>query len=73
MFNAGCRDGTSKADFGFAVARHLGLPTASAMVGSSRALPARAPRPSDMRLDVTRIEQALGRPMPNFDDEVAKL
>ncbi len=73
VFNAGCRDGKSKADFAIAIARHLGLPIGSATVGSSQSQPARAPRPSDLRLDVARLEQALGRPMPTLEDEVAKL
>jgi len=73
LFNAGCRDGMSKADFALAVARHLGLQTASAMVGSSQSLAGRAPRPSDLRMDVGRLESALGRRMPTLDHEIGRL
>jgi dTDP-4-dehydrorhamnose reductase len=73
VFNAGCRNGKSKAEFALAIACRFGLPTGSATIGNSNSLPARAPRPSDLRLDVARLEQALGRPMPTLEDEVAKL
>jgi dTDP-4-dehydrorhamnose reductase len=73
VFNAGCRRGASKADFALAVARHKGLQTETSRIGSSTAMPDRAPRPTDMRMSVERIEQALGRPMPTLDQEVAKL
>lgn len=73
VFNAGCRNGVSKADFALAVARHKGLQTRTAQIGSSAVMPDRAPRPKDMRMDVSRIETVLGRPMPTLDEEVAKL
>jgi dTDP-4-dehydrorhamnose reductase len=73
VFNAGCRAGASKADFALAVARHKGLQTETSRLGNSTVLPDRAPRPKDMRMAVGRIEQALGRPMPTLDEEVAKL
>jgi dTDP-4-dehydrorhamnose reductase len=73
VFNAGCRDGASKADFAMAVARHKGLQTETSRIGSSSVMPDRAKRPKDMRMAVGRIEQALGRPMPTLDQEIAKL
>lgn len=73
VFNAGCRDGASKADFAMSVARHKGLQTGTSRVGASTVMPDRAPRPRDMRMAVGRIEQAIGRPMPTLDEEVAKL
>jgi dTDP-4-dehydrorhamnose reductase len=73
VFNAGCRDGASKADFAMAVARYKGLQTETSRIGNSAVMHDRAPRPSDMRMAVGRIEQALGRPMPTLDEEVAKL
>ena len=72
-FNLGSRGGMSKCDFAFAVARHLGLPTDRAERAESALLPGRAPRPLDMRMDVTRIEQALARKMPALADEIKKL
>jgi dTDP-4-dehydrorhamnose reductase len=73
IYNAGCRNGASKAEFALAVARHKGLQTETSRIGSSTVMPDRAKRPSDMRMAVGRIEQALGRPMPTLDQEVAKL
>jgi dTDP-4-dehydrorhamnose reductase len=73
VFNAGCRNGASKADFALAVARHKGLQTETSRIGNSTVLPDRVPRPKDMRMAVGRIEQALGRTMPTLDEEVAKL
>jgi dTDP-4-dehydrorhamnose reductase len=73
VFNTGCRKGASKADFALSIARHKGLQTETAKVGSSAVMPDRAPRPKDMRMDVSRIENALGRPMPTLEEEVKKL
>ncbi len=73
VFNAGSRNGASKADFALAVARHKRLQTETSRVGSSTVMPDRARRPKDMRMAVGRLEQALGRPMPTLDQEVAKL
>jgi dTDP-4-dehydrorhamnose reductase len=73
VFNAGCRNGASKAVFALAVARQKGLQTETAGIGSSAVMQDRAPRPKDMRMDVSRIETALGRAMPTLEEEVAKL
>ncbi len=72
-FNLASREGMSKSDFGLAVAAHLGLSTASASIGNSTELPARAPRTLDLRLNVERIERALGHTMPTLQEEIAKL
>jgi dTDP-4-dehydrorhamnose reductase len=73
VFNAGSRNGMSKADFALGVARHLRLPTASATIGSSKSMPGRAPRTSDLRMDISRIEQAMGVPMPTLTREIERL
>jgi dTDP-4-dehydrorhamnose reductase len=73
VFNAGCRDGDTKAAFGLAVAQHKGLQTDMARLGRSSELPDRAPRAHDLRLDVARLEGAVGRPMPTLHEEIAKL
>lgn len=72
-FNLGSRNGTSKRDFAIMIARHLGLPLDSARDGLSSEVATRAPRPLDLRLDVTRLEAALGRPMPTLQEEVLRL
>ena len=73
VFNAGCNEGATKAEFATAVARHRGLDSANAETAFSSALPGRAPRPRDLRLDVSHIEHALGRAMPTMAEEIAKL
>jgi dTDP-4-dehydrorhamnose reductase len=73
VYNLGCREGSSKADFGLAVARHSGLSTDTVTIGSSSAVAMRAPRPRDLRMEVSRIETALGRPMPSLAHEIARL
>ena len=73
IFNVGSRNGMSKRDFGFLIAAHLGLPTNFVSEGDSTSVSGRAPRPRDLRMDVMRIEAALGRAMPSCDEEVRKL
>lgn len=73
VFNAGCRSGASKAKFALAIAKHKGLQTQTARVGTSDAIGGRAPRPKDMRLTLDRLEAALGRPMPTLAEEIRKL
>jgi len=73
VFNLGCREGTSKAEFGLAVARHLGLSISSARVGTSESIPGRAPRPHDLRMENGRAEALLGRALPTLEEEIRKL
>lgn len=73
VVNAGSRDGATKHDFGLAVARHLGVLTTHAVPTVSATLPGRAPRPSDLRTDVSRLETVLGRPLPSIADEIIGL
>jgi dTDP-4-dehydrorhamnose reductase len=70
VFNLGCRDGVSKCEFGLAVAAHLGLPSDAATPGKSLMVATRA---KDLRMEVSRIEKALRRPMPTMLQEVARL
>lgn len=73
VYNLGSRGGMSKLEFGLAVARRLGLSTASVTPGDAVHVPGRAPRPADLRLVVERIEGALGRVMPTLNQEISKL
>ena len=73
VYNLGCREGASKRDFALAVAARKGLSTATATAGSGASLPGRARRPRDMRLDVSRLEAALGVTLPTLSQEVEKL
>ena len=72
-FNAGSKRGLSKAEFALTMARHLGLSTDSATVGTSVAIAGRAARPRDLRLDVAKLETALSRAMPTLSQEIGKL
>lgn len=66
-YNLGSRDAMSKYDFGQNLARALGC-SEDLVVDHPVALsPDRAPRPSDMRMDVSSIEAIMGR-MPNLVD-----
>jgi dTDP-4-dehydrorhamnose reductase len=66
-FNLGARDSMRKLDFARSVAS-LAAPGGESNVGVLEAAADRAPRPLDLRLDVSRIEAALGRPMPTMSD-----
>ena len=73
IYNLGSRDGASKADFGLAIAQHLSLDAGQARIGQSADTPGRVRRPKDMRMDVSRIEAALGYPMPTLRSEIQRL
>ena len=73
VFNVGSSGGTSKHEFCLMIAAHLGLDASKVEAVDSAALKGRAPRPRDMRLDVRRLEAALGRAMPTLEEEVRKL
>jgi dTDP-4-dehydrorhamnose reductase len=72
-YNLGCRDGDSKAAFGLAIARHLGLQTETATVGPSKTMPNRARRTADLRMSVDRFEGDFGVALPTLDEEIEKL
>lgn len=73
VFNVGCREGKSKAEFALTIARHKSFATEMVQLGASSDVPGRAPRSHDLRLDVRRIETILGRPMPTLEEEIRKL
>ncbi|MDA1133245.1 MAG: sugar nucleotide-binding protein [Proteobacteria bacterium] len=72
-FNLGSRDGMSKSEFGLAVAAVAGVAADTATIGESTMRAGRAPRAKDLRMDVGKLERALGRPMPTLAEEVEKL
>jgi dTDP-4-dehydrorhamnose reductase len=73
VFNLGCREGTSKYDFGVAIARHLGLEASLLRTSRSDDISERTTRPHDLRLDVRSLEAALDRVMPTLAEEVQRL
>ena len=69
-FNAGCRDGISKAGFAMALAHALGLSTENVRLGTSADVALKARRPIDMTLQVARLEAAYHLQCPNILNEI---
>jgi len=72
-YNVGSRDGCTKAEFAFALARKWGLPEALLSACPMEMGGLRAYRPCDMRMDVSRVEAALGWRMPSIEEEIEGL
>jgi dTDP-4-dehydrorhamnose reductase len=70
IFNVGCRDSMSKADFAFTLANVLNLPTDNVTIGSINDVALTARRPLDMRLKVSRLENMLALQFPSILDEI---
>jgi len=70
VFNLGSSDGMSKADFAYALAAELDLPTGSMRRGRSDAAPLAARRPTDMCMDSARFAATFGIPLPSLQDEI---
>jgi dTDP-4-dehydrorhamnose reductase len=70
IFNVGAAGGMSKADFAFALAEALALPTGRMQRVDYGAAPHFARRPSDMRMDCGLFENTLGQPLPSLADEI---
>ena len=70
IFNAGCRDGMSKAGFAIALARALALSTENVLIGTSADVALKARRPLDMTLNVARLESAFDLQCPNMRNEI---
>jgi dTDP-4-dehydrorhamnose reductase len=72
-FNLGCRDGLSKAEFGKRIGVHLNLDTSLLRRKKSKMDRSRVPRPYDLRMNVSHLENAMGISMPTLVKEIAKL
>lgn len=70
IFNAGSSDSLSKYEFGVMIARQFGFDEQLVRPASTEA---GAPRSADLRLNVSRLSQALGRRLPSVADGVARL
>jgi dTDP-4-dehydrorhamnose reductase len=70
VFNAGCRDSISKAGFAFALAKALNLATDQVTVGTSADLALKARRPTDMSLQVSRLENVIELQFPTIAGEI---
>lgn len=72
IFNAGCSDGISKADFAYRLASILGLNVQLLKTGKSSNASFKANRPLDMRLDVTRTEKSFKFIAPTIEGEIQR-
>ena len=72
VVNAGCRDGTSKADFAIALAEQLGLERRLMTVGTSKGTAFRARRPLDMRMDASGFGPAFGTAAPTMASQIER-
>lgn len=70
VFNAGCRDSLSKAEFAFELARALNLPTNQLRRGESASAQLKARRPRDMSLQVALLENSLGVQLPSIYSQI---
>lgn len=65
IYNLGSHNGMSKADFDYAFAECLNLPTHTmTRIGASQAAFLKAYRPKDMRMDSSKFENTLGVKLP---------
>jgi dTDP-4-dehydrorhamnose reductase len=73
IFNLGSRNGLSKAEFAYALAATLNLPTTTMGIGVSDGGRLAAPRPKDMRMNCSRFETAYGLLLPSLREEIATM
>lgn len=73
VFNLGSKRGMSKADFAFAFAEVLSLPTRNMSRSVSGKNNLVAYRPKDMRMDATRFENIFGIQLPTFQEEIQSM
>jgi dTDP-4-dehydrorhamnose reductase len=74
VFNLGSRAGMSKADFAFAFAEELNLPTRTmTRTTTDKVMFLKTYRPKDMRLDSSKFENILGVKLPLLIDEIKRV
>lgn len=74
VYNLGSRDGMSKADFDFAFAECLNLPTDSMMrIETSEAKFLKAYRPRDMRMDCSKFEDMMKIQLPSLSELIEQM
>jgi dTDP-4-dehydrorhamnose reductase len=72
IFNVGCRDGISKAEYILTLAKELKLSTSSVHIGSMLDAKFKARRPLDMTMKIGKLEKALGIDCPSIAEEIKK-
>ena len=74
IFNLGSHNGMSKADFDFAFAERLKLPTETmSRIETRQAAFLKAYRPRDMRMDCSKFENALSVKLPQLSEEIIRI
>lgn len=73
VYNLGSKDGMSKADFAFALAEALNLPTQNMARGTSATANLKAYRPKDMCMDSSHFENDFGVELPTLKDEIQSM
>ena len=74
VFNLGSHNGMSKADFAFAFAKELDLPTSMMKrINSTEAKFLKVYRPKNMIMDVSKFEKVLGISLPALDGEIVHI
>ncbi len=73
VFNVGTEDGISKADFAKKFASCLGLNSDKMHIGSVMDMKLIAPRPTDMRLNVTLFKKTFGIDLPDMDTQICEI
>lgn len=73
VYNLGSHGGFSKADFALAMAKVFDFPTGHAEIVESTVAQLFAPRPKDMRMDVTFFERTFSVQLPTLAEEIASL
>lgn len=74
IFNLGSHNGMTKADFDFAFAELLRLPTTlMTRIAASQATFLRAYRPKDMRMNCSKFEETLGVILPDLLDQIKSI
>lgn len=73
LYNMGSKEGMSKADLAFSLAKILSLPTINMTRGNSDSLNLIRYRPKDMRMDSSLFEKTFKIELPNLADEILSL
>jgi len=73
IFNLGSKDGMSKADFAFTLAKTLGLSSQTMSRGTSDKLKFIAYRPKDMTMDSSYFKEAFDVDLPTLEDEIQSM
>lgn len=73
VFNVGSLDGMSKADFAFALAETLDLPTHHVTRSQSGSTALKVYRPKDMRMDCMKFMRAFDISLPTLEEEIRSM